>query len=160
MDAKKADTLRVMTILFDKLKVPPCVTFAFMQSICYGWLTDKRLMNYPVRPCVFCCNDPTATDDFYHYAVCSVVWRVYAKIGLGSPPHEHHCIRHLLLIVGTDNMELRMAFLHACMISVHKLRGPAFAVKRENRERYIMANFKCSVSRDSNLKRLYNQLWS
>ena len=93
-------------------------------------------------------------------SLCSVVWRVYAKIGLGSPPHDHHCIRHLLLIMGTDNMELRMAFLHACMISVHKLRGPAFAVKRENRERYIMANFKCSVSRDSNLKRLYNQLWS
>ena len=158
-DPNMTDAYKVLHILFTLDKVPPCVSFAYIQSICYGWMTDERFKNYPVRSCVFC-NEDVGTDSFYHYANCDVVWTVCKKLGLGEKPAFHLQLRTLLLLEGTRNLELRMAFLYACMVSVHKLRGPHHWVSKSSHGRYIIANFKDVVSRDKGLQKFNSQLWA
>ena len=68
-------------------------------------------------------------------------------------------LRFVLVLDGRDNVCLRLAFLHACMISVHKLRGPHFEVPVVNRERYIRANFRDDLTRCKPLKDAFNDLW-
>ena len=153
------DAYKVLHTLFTHGKVPPCVSYAYAQSICYGWQTDERFKNYPVRSCVFC-SETEGKDSFYHYAKCDVVWSVCRKLGLGERPALHLQLRTLLLLEGTRNLELRMAFLHACTVSVHKLRGPHHWVSKDRRDRYIIANFKDVVSRSKGLRELNTQLWA
>ena len=122
-------------------------------------MTDERSKNYPVRSCVFC-NEAGGNDSFYHYANCDVVWTVCRKLGLGEKPALHLQPRTFLFLEGTRNLELRMTFLYACMVSVHKLRGPHHWVSKSRRDRYITANFKDVVSRDKGLQKFNNQLWA
>ena len=140
------------------MKVPPCVSFAFLQSVCHGWMTDQRFRTRPVRPCVFCCSD-LGSDDFHHYCKCNTLWSAFGRLGLGDAPASEHRLRMLLLLDGNNHIELRMAFLYACMVSVHKLRSPHVCVAEADRENYIRANFKNVCSRGKNLKRLSQVLW-
>ena len=57
------------------------------------------------------------------------------------------------------NIVLRVTFVHACMISVHKLRGPHHHVLITSRQRYLCSNFKEIVSRSKVLKDCYRALW-
>ena len=158
-DPSLSDAYKVMHVLFTYDKVPPCVSFAYIQSICYGWMTDERFKTYPVRSCVFC-DESGGKDSFYHYANCDVLWKVCRKLGLGEKPALHLQLPTFLLLEGAGNLELRMTFLYACMVSVHKLRGPHHYISKGSRERYITANFKDVVSRSKNLQTFNNQLWA
>ena len=136
--------------------LPPCVGFGYMQSVCYGWMTDKRMKTYPCRPCVFGCTDHM--DCFYHYASCPIIWSAMSSIGIvGHRPIDSK-LRFLLVLDRHENIVLRLAFVHACMISVHKLRGPHHFVPIVNRQRYIRSNFRDIVSRSKTLKDSYRAL--
>ena len=154
------DTERVLKLLFDSRgTVPPNVAFGFMQSICYGWNTDKRYRNYPVRPCVFGCGLAAGTDDFYHYYSCPIVQEACRKLGLDFVPPSESLLRHLLILDGTTQCQLRMTFLHACMTSVHQLRNHHSHVQHENKDRYIRGIFRDTVSRNAKLKVSFNLMW-
>jgi len=159
-EQKNADTKRVVSILWHfGSNLPPCVMYAFLCSQCFGWLTDRRLQQRPFRECVFRCGSPESVDDLYHYACCPNVWQACHRIGLERTNSVPHDVRRLLLLEGDDNMQLRLTFLHAVMISVHKLRGPHASVPTCNRERYIRTHFRETVSRTPMLKKLFNELW-
>ena len=158
------DCRRSLEIAHHKGKhLPARFLFGFWQSMFYGWLTDKRLCNgkpTPIRSCVLCCGQE-ALDDFYHYAHCDVVWSAFTRLGLSRPGHRmQRNIRYLLLLDGDFNVELRLAFLHSVMISVHKLRSPFVSVCPSLREKYIRDNFKDQICSDSRLKKAFKELWN
>ena len=154
----KVDTIRVLSILFSsKDALPPCARFGFVQSICYGWMTDVRFRNLPPRPCVFGCGE--GRDCFYHYACCPVLWKAAYRLGLSATPSAAGSARMLLVLIGEEHVHLRVVFLHSCMISVHKLRGPHSHIAGDERERYIRDNFSSIVTRSATLKSSFNCLW-
>jgi len=125
--------------------LPPCIGFAFFQSICYGWVTGKRMRTPPCRPCVFGCSGEC--DDFYHYAACPIIWSAYSSVGIVGHRAIQSKLRYLLVLDGQEHIYLRLAFLHAVMISVHKLRGPHSHLAVDTRQRYIQASFRDDVVR-------------
>ena len=153
------DAKLTLNILFTyRLLIPPCVGFAFFQSICYGWITDKRFKNLPARMCVLC-NQPGSEDCFYHYSFCHVLWNAYHKLGMARPRVFDNLQRHLLLLENDNNKQLRMAFLHAVMNAVHKLRHQGCKCRAEDTENMIRAIFRETLSRHSGLKQLFSEMW-
>ena len=78
----------------------------------------------------------------------------YAYRSMGILGHRaiHSKLRYLLVLDGQEHIYLRLAFLHACMISVHKLRGPHSHLATDSRQRYIQANFRDDVARCKRMK--------
>ena len=151
-------THQFVRILKDhRLAVPPCVLFGFVQTVFYGWLTDARFRVNPVRNCVFC--NVSTGDDQNHYMKCQVVWDMHCSLGLGCPPGVGTRVKHFLLKKNSNNRQLRMAFIHAVMVSVHKIRNGHCHIDQLDRGRKIKAEFKVSLSRHSSLRKLYNNLW-
>ena len=157
---KEGDSKKALNLLWHYSKlVPPCVCYASLTSLCYGWLTDRRLRQFPIRECVFKCCSPGNGDDFCHYAECPTLWQAYKRLGLLDGYVGLNRMR-LLLLEGEGNIPLRMTFLHAAMVSVHKLRGPHSHLANDLRERYIRTNFRDTVSRSPMLKKAFNELRS
>ena len=147
-----------MKISFDFFRTaPPRIGFSFYQSICYGWMTDQRMRNLPARTCVLGCHE--CVDCFYHYAECPVIWSAMSKLGLIRGGYINSRLRFLLLLEGDEHIFLRLAFLHACMISIHKLRGPHSGTPLVCRERYLRGCFRDTVSSSKALKDAFSRLW-
>ena len=156
-----ADTKRMLGILFSEGgNLPACLKFSFLQSNCFGWYTDRRFQTRPLRPCVLGCGSSDGVDDLCHYGNCCVLWKAYARLGLGILPPDLLKLRHFLVLDGELQVPLRLAFLHACMVSVHKLRGPHSNLDVSTREHFIRSNFKVVVCRSQYLKDAFNLLWS
>jgi len=115
------------------------------------------MRNLPARPCVF--GFEGCSDCFYHYAQCPVIWHAFTKLGIVGSRHIDSKLRFLLLLEGDKHIILRLAFLHSCMISVHKLRGPHSGTVLAYRERYLRGNFRDTVSCSQVLKDAFNSLW-
>ena len=98
-------------------------------------------------------------DCFYHYAQCPVIWNAFTNLGITGGHYIDSKLRFLLLLEGGEHINLRLAFLHACMISVHKLRGPHSGTPLAYRERYLRGNFRDTVSCSKVLKDAFNGLW-
>ena len=158
-DTSLEDTRRVLELLKTLAStISANVAYAFLQSVCYGWQTDRRFRNFPIRPCVWGCNEQDSGDDFYHYYSCPVICKCLQRLGLDFVPPGQSLLRHFLLLEGGCQLPLRLVFLHAAMTSVHQLRGPHSHVFVGNRERHIRGIFRDTVSRNNKLKTLYAQL--
>ena len=158
-DTSMQDTKRVLALLSEnKSVVSPNVAFGFIQSICYGWNTDKRHRNFPIRGCVFGCSDTSGCDDFYHYYCCEVVQNACSRLGLDFVPVGDSLLRHLLVLDGPAQCPLRMTFLHAVMSSLHQLRSGHSHVLPCNRGRHIEGIYRETVSRNPKLRKLFNEI--
>ena len=156
VDTSWTDTTTVLKLLHEsKGTISPNVAFAYLQSICYGWCTDKRFKTYPVRACVWGCHAADGTEDFYHYYACPVLEAALRSLGLDFVPPGDSLLRHLLILDGTTQCQLRMAFLHAAMTSVHLLRAGYSRVQIDNRGRHIRSIFRDTLSRNCKLKSAY-----
>ena len=145
------DASRVLLILAHSVHtLPACLRFGFLQSVCYGWITDQRLKVLPPRPCVFCCGTKSGCDDFYHYALCPMVWSALAELKL-APTLSFNATRWFLILEDDHNIPLRTAFLHSCMVSVHQLRHSSNSVEHSLRKRYLLTNFRRYVGKDRSL---------
>ena len=82
-----------------------------------------------------------------------------SSLGLVGSGYINSKLRFLLLLDGDRLMYLRLAFLHACMISVHKLRGPHSGTPLGSRERYLTGNFRDTVSCSKVLKEAFLSVW-
>ena len=143
--------------------IPARFVFGFLQSLCYGWLTDMRFRHSnggDIRSCVFCCGGCNALDDFYHYAECPVVWHAWNRLGLSRPDNAYsRSLRTLLLLDGQYNLELRVVFLHSTMVAVHKLRKWHAHVASTLREKYLRDTFKDQICSDGQLKNAFRSIW-
>ena len=119
-------------------------------------MTDARMKVLPARPCVFGCG--LGGDDFNHYADCPIVWAAANRLGIMQVPCREQRPRVLLVLDGEFSKHLRLAFLHACMILVHILRGPHAHIADSHTETYIRNNFRDIISRSSNLKASFREL--
>ena len=150
----------VLQILLDEgRKLPACIKVSFLQSNCFGWLTDRRFRNIPYRPCVFNCQQEDGIDDFCHYSRCRILWNLFHRLGLGPFPDELLMTRSMLCLEGHSSIPLRMAFLHAAMVSVHKLRGPFCNLHADLRANLVRATFKDRICRSIELRRAFNAIW-
>ena len=86
------------------------------------------------------------------------VWAAASRLGIVQTPCRKQKTRVLLVLEGESNKHLRLAFLHACMISVHKLRGPHALVAVSRFDSYIRNNFRDVVIRSPNLKASFLEL--
>ena len=151
-------TATALSILFDNQdNFPPCVGYGFIRSICYGWMTDARMRVLHPRPCILGCG--TGGDDFNHYAVCPIVWETARKLGLLRIPYVEVRCRMFLVLDGQEHIHLRLALLHACMISVHRLRGPHAHIARDEVPSYIRNNFRDILTRNLFLRNAFNSIW-
>ena len=146
------DASRVLHLLAHTAhSLPACLRFGFLQSICYGWLTDQRFKVLPPRACVFCCGIRSGNDDFYHYAQCPVVWNVLHELKLRPSTLNFNNIRWFLVLEDDSHIPLRIAFLHSCMVSVHQLRHHSNNTAYDLRKRYLQTNFRRYVGKDRSL---------
>ena len=82
-----------------------------------------------------------------------------SKLGLIRGSYINSKVRFLLLLDGDEHIFLRLAFLHASMISIHKLRGPHSGTPLGSRERYLTGNFRDTVSCSKVLKEAFLSVW-
>ena len=64
-------------------KFKPEVAMATLATMANGWITDRRMQESTIRPCLFGCRCPHSQDSLSHYLACEHLW---GAIGVAAPP--------------------------------------------------------------------------
>ena len=137
-------------------KIPPCVSFAVLNTWLNGWGTTRRL-NIDIVECWLNCNCKLE-DSLEHYATCDLHWEVLRSKTRVEPQRTFASFL-LLAPLTTDELIMLACHVFAVRKAVYTRRLEGIRTSSSTSERLIWAGHKTAMAVGRGINKVYAKQW-